>query len=176
MKKVSILLCLLWIGFIFYMSGNNGQVSHEQSIKVTNAIENAQSKLETKLENKTINQRTQGDKNIANKQTAKENQLDHIVRKNAHAFMYAVLALLVSSALFASNKRGGEAIVYIMFICLFYAVLDEFHQSFIPGRTSLVSDVLVDFGGAAIGLIVFYLCYYKVYKKYLIIKKINRTC
>lgn len=56
-------------------------------------------------------------------------------------------------------------IIYILFICLFYAVTDEFHQSFIPGRTSLVSDILVDFMGAMIGLGLFYLSYYKIYKR-----------
>ena len=52
-----------------------------------------------------------------------------------------------------------------MFVCLFYAVTDEFHQSFVPGRGSLVSDVLVDFGGTLIGLTFFYIAYYKIYKK-----------
>ena len=101
----------------------------------------------------------------------KENKLDYVIRKNAHAFMYMVLAFLVSSLFFVYNKRGKNAIVYILFICLFYAVTDEFHQSFVPGRTSLVSDVLVDFGGALIGLTFFYLAYYKIYERYAIKKK-----
>ena len=58
-----------------------------------------------------------------------------------------------------------------MFICLFYAVTDEYHQMFIPGRGSSVSDVLIDFGGALVGLGFFYLAYYKVYVRYSIKKK-----
>ncbi|MCH5138771.1 VanZ family protein, partial [Clostridiaceae bacterium UIB06] len=38
------------------------------------------------------------------------------------------------------------------------------HQSFVPGRTSLVSDVLIDFSGSIIGIAMFYLFYYKLYK------------
>ena len=174
MKKklpIVILLCLFWMGFIFYMSSNNGQISHQESTKVVNLIENTEAKLQDKAENKTTNENSQVDKNTINVQQVKENKLDHVIRKNAHAFMYMILAFLVSNVLFAFNKRGKDAIVYILFICLFYAVTDEFHQSFVPGRTSLVSDVLVDFGGALIGLTFFYLAYYKIYKRYSIKKK-----
>ncbi len=151
MKKFVILLCIFWMGFIFYMSNSNGQISHEESTKVVNFIQN-----KTITENPNVNKKT------VNEQQVKANKLDHIIRKNAHGFMYMILAFLVSSIFFAFNKRGKDAIVYVLFICLFYAVTDEFHQSFVPGRGSLVSDVLVDFGGALIGLAFFYLAYYKI--------------
>ena len=161
MRKIVIILCLFWMGFIFYMSSNNGQISHQESNEVVNLIENTEVTLQDKAENKTTNENSQVDKNTINAQ--QENKLDHVIRKNAHAFMYMILAFLVSGVFFTFNKRGKDAIIYILFICLFYAVTDEFHQSFVPGRASLVSDVLVDFGGALIGLTFFYLAYYKKY-------------
>lgn len=182
MKKITIFLCLFWMGFIFYMSGSNGQVSHNESTKVVNIIEEAKSKLQNQLQNKIISQsesdentnnnqnvnteagkESQVSKSTANLQLAKLNELDHIVRKNAHGFLYMVLAIFVSCALFLNNKKGKDAVIYILFICLFYAVTDEFHQSFIPGRTSMVSDILVDFAGSLLGLIAFYFVYYKIY-------------
>lgn len=159
------------MGFIFYMSSSNGTISHWQSTKVVNIIEEAQTKLQDKTENKTEVKKTQENKNTTAIKNTTENNLDHIVRKNAHAFMYMVLSFLVSSAFFAYNKKGQNVVVYILFICLFYAVTDEFHQSFISGRTSLVSDVLVDFVGALIGLVFFYLCYYKIYMTNIIRRK-----
>lgn len=194
MKKITILLCLFWMGFIFYMSSSNGQISHGESTKVVNIIENTKSKLQAELGNKTntqtqkqiqdanktanVNANTQtqdankatseqkqNDKSTVNVQSQKMSQLDHIVRKNAHGFLYMVLAILVSEALFQCNKKGKDAIIYILFICLFYAVTDEFHQSFVPGRTSLVSDVLIDFAGALIGLAIFYFVYYKTLRR-----------
>jgi len=165
------LLCLFWMGFIFYMSSTNGQISHLESNTVVNLIENTEVKLQNKVEDKTMNNNLQINKNTINAQQVKENKLDYMIRKNAHAFMYMILAFLVSNILFTFNKRGKDAIIYILFICLFYAVTDEFHQSFVLGRTSLVSDVLVDFGGALIGLAFFYIAYYKIYKKYEIKKK-----
>lgn len=164
MRKIVILLCLFWMGFIFYMSSNNGEISHQKSNKIVNLIEN-----------KTKNENSEANKSTIKEQQVKEKRLDYLVRKNAHAFMYMVLALLVSSVFFMYNKRGKNTIVYILFICLFYAVTDEFHQSFVPERTSAVSDVLVDLGGALIGLIFFYLAYYKIYERYAIKKKILIT-
>lgn len=168
MKKIVILLCFLWMGFIFYMSSNNGAISHEQSNTVVKIIEKTESKLKTNGESKAaISKEPKANNNDgkANVKQVKLDSLDHIIRKNAHGFMYMVLALLVSSALFTFNKKGKDAIVYILFICLFYAVTDEFHQAFVPGRTSLISDVLVDFCGALIGLTVFYLFYYKLRRR-----------
>jgi VanZ family protein len=143
LKKIVIFICLFWMGFIFYMSSNNGQISQLQSNKVTNIVEDTESKLKVEYKNKY--------------------ELEHIIRKNAHMFMYMILAFLVSSSFFIYNKKGKNVVIYILFICLFYAVTDEFHQFFVPGRTSLVSDVLIDFGGTVIGLIVFYISYYSIY-------------
>lgn len=164
MKKIVILLCIFWMGFIFYMSSNNGEISHEQSTKVVDLIEN-------KVPSQNSNITTNTNKNTVQTQQLKDNKLDHIVRKNAHAFMYMVLAIFVSCMFFYFNKRGKGIIIYVLFICLLYAVTDEFHQSFVPGRTSLVSDILVDFGGALIGLTLFYLMYYKIYPRFISNKK-----
>ena len=159
-----VLLCLLWMGFIFYMSSNNGEISHRQSSEVVNLIMNAQGKLqngESKItEKQEVNQST-------NKAQAKNiSRLDYLIRKNAHGFMYMILAFLVSGLLFIYDKKGKSAIKYILIICLLYATSDEFHQAFVPGRTSLASDVLVDFLGAIIGVVFFYLLYYKVYEQH----------
>jgi len=163
LRKIVILLCLFWMGFIFYMSSNNGEISHQESNKIVNLFEN-----------RTKNENSEANKSTIKEQQVKEKRLDYLLRKNAHAFMYMILALLVSSVFFMYNKRGKNTIVYILFICLFYAVTDEFHQSFVPERTSAVSDVLVDLGGALIGLIYFYLAYYKIYERYVIKKRKNQ--
>ena len=93
-------------------------------------------------------------------------EIDLIIRKNAHAFEYCMLAVFVANFLFLFGMKGKNALIYIMFICLFYAVTDEFHQMFVLGRGSLVSDVLIDFAGSLIGIGVFYLVYYKIYDRH----------
>ncbi|MEQ8199438.1 MAG: VanZ family protein [Clostridiaceae bacterium] len=50
-------------------------------------------------------------------------------------------------------------------LCLFYAATDEFHQLFVPGRSAMFTDVVIDFSGAAMGTVLFYIGYYRVWIK-----------
>lgn len=165
MKKLLIVLCILCMGFIFYNSSNTGAVSHEQSFALVAFFRSEKAKItDAKV------QQNMGKKSL---QAVKRDQtLDLIVRKNAHALEYFLLALFVSSALFAYGHKGKDAVVYILFICLLYAVLDEFHQKFVPLRTSSVVDVLIDFAGSIIGMTLFYIVYYT--KKYFVINHIKQ--
>jgi VanZ family protein len=89
-----------------------------------------------------------------------ESQIDgihHFLRKCCHLTEYAILALLVFRALTHSRttlppwswpRIGGTLLLVFL-----YAASDEYHQSFVPGRTALFSDVCIDTGGGAIGLL-----------------------
>jgi len=77
--------------------------------------------------------------------------LHHIVRKSAHVAEYFIFSLLVLRGI-RSDRRGlrlawALATIAIVFA---YASLDEFHQSFVPGRTAAFSDVLIDTSGGAL--------------------------
>ncbi|GFZ33953.1 hypothetical protein CSC2_44790 [Clostridium zeae] len=142
---------------------NNGKKSNVQSNSANKTQQNVQASTGSsqKKSAQTIkNSNIQTSSNAAN--------LDYIVRKNAHAFEYIVLAVLVNASFFAFDKKGKQYLIYILFICLFFAVTDEFHQSFVSGRTSLVSDVLIDFGGSLIGICLFYVFYYIVFNRRLV--------
>jgi VanZ family protein len=77
-------------------------------------------------------------------------QFDHIVRKNAHFFVYLVLGVLVFHAL---KRNGGNRNILLAFlICVLYAISDEIHQIFVPGRGPGVKDVLIDSTGAIVGI------------------------
>jgi VanZ family protein len=79
------------------------------------------------------------------------------VRKTAHITEYAVFALLVWWAR-RKSVRGDPRpwnrsdAVFVLGVVLAYAATDEWHQSFIPSREGRVTDVLIDFGGAVVGL------------------------
>ena len=76
------------------------------------------------------------------------------VRKLAHLAEYFLLG--AECALVAALLSGGRPLRYIwscLFVPLAVAVMDEFLQQF-AGRTSLVSDVVVDFAGAIVGVAV----------------------
>ncbi|MEQ8199440.1 MAG: VanZ family protein, partial [Clostridiaceae bacterium] len=91
--------------------------------------------------------------------------LEYIVRKNAHAFEYFILAILTGASFFSHGIRGRRAVVYILVFCLFYAATDEFHQLFVSGRSAMFTDVVIDFSGAAMGTVLFYIGYYTVWIK-----------
>ena len=88
-------------------------------------------------------------------------QIHLILRKCCHLTEYAILGLLVFRALSHSKTglppwswpRVGGALLLVFL----YAATDEYHQSFVPGRTALFSDVCIDTGGAAIGLLAWWI-------------------
>jgi VanZ family protein len=74
--------------------------------------------------------------------------IHHFIRKTGHVTEYFILSLLILRGIRA-GKPGthlGWALVAIAIVAC-YAALDEFHQSFVPGRTAAVSDVLIDTAG-----------------------------
>lgn len=171
------------MGVIFYNSSNNGTVSNDksyavegylkkqynllkksvQSIAKDETVKDNAAKRNTEIKNKAYSNNKVDKKQNINKQS--NEKINIIIRKNAHAFEYLMLALLVANLLFSFDLKGKNAVVYILFICLFYAVTDEFHQMFVTGRSSLVSDVLIDFLGSIIGISLFYSIYYGYYKR-----------
>jgi len=69
--------------------------------------------------------------------------------KAAHVAEYAILGWLVQRA------RGDRRAWWQSWLmAILYAATDEFHQSFSPGRTPRVTDVMIDAVGAGIGMVV----------------------
>jgi VanZ family protein len=82
--------------------------------------------------------------------------IHHVIRKSAHFTEYFIFSLLLLHALRAGRRDFGlRWALIVILIVAGYAALDEFHQSFVPGRGPAVSDVLLDTtGGAAAQLLV----------------------
>ena len=81
--------------------------------------------------------------------------LNYYVRKNAHFIAYFILSVLTMNAFGRSGVKGRKRILRTMLICVLYAITDEIHQLFIPGRAGQVKDVLIDSLGAATGVVVY---------------------
>lgn len=69
----------------------------------------------------------------------------------SHPLMYAVLSFFFFR-LFSKPLRG-RAIAWGLGILLLLALLDEVHQTFVPGRLFSVKDIGYDCLGMAIGLL-----------------------
>lgn len=77
--------------------------------------------------------------------------LSFLERKTAHMFLYFTLALLLLAVLFLWTGRE-RALPAAFFLCAAAAALDEYHQTFVPGRSGEIRDVLVDLGGVLAAL------------------------
>jgi VanZ family protein/glutaredoxin len=71
-----------------------------------------------------------------------------------HAAEYSVLAILLARAVNQglSRRLAAKRGLLAWTLCVLYAVSDEVHQAFVPGRSADPRDVLADAAGAALGL------------------------
>lgn len=74
-----------------------------------------------------------------------------VARKLAHFLEYLVLSVLIYRALDGSTFTRSTALRALALAAL-CAAADEFHQSFVTGRTAALKDCLIDTTGAAAGL------------------------
>lgn len=72
---------------------------------------------------------------------------DLVLRKLAHVAEYAILGALLVRAL------GREPLAFLLGSA--YAVTDEVHQMFVPGREGSPLDWLVDTVGVALGVLLY---------------------
>jgi VanZ family protein len=85
---------------------------------------------------------------LASAPTTNQALIDYLVNKGGHVFVYAVLGWLLSEALtapeagLAVDRRAALATTILAGAVL--AGLDETRQSFVYGRTALLSDAILD--------------------------------
>lgn len=101
--------------------------------------------------------------------------LDFVIKKGAHALVYAILAGLIWRALANRQShpaaatgngpvRGGHVgaplfsavSVQSFSLTLLYAMSDEWHQTLVPGRHGRPFDVMVDLLGVVTALLLIY--------------------
>ncbi|HOJ11795.1 MAG TPA: VanZ family protein [Clostridiales bacterium] len=132
-KLLSWMAVILWMSLIFYLSHQPAAKSSELSTSITEVIIDT---IET----------------VAPQVKIEKGDLHYIVRKNAHFFYYLVLGILVVNALRRSGIYGYKSILLALLICILYAVSDEAHQIFIPGRSGEIRDVIIDSTGSNVGI------------------------
>lgn len=141
------LLVICWMGVIFYLSHQPAAASRSLSEGVLSSI-----------------------LHMLPQEQGKEIALLHsLLRKSAHFIAYFILAILLSQALFSTQMKRATAIsrfCVVWFICFLYAMSDEFHQTFIPGRSGEFRDVMIDSLGSLLGLLLYsVLLYWWTFRK-----------
>jgi VanZ family protein len=77
------------------------------------------------------------------------------MRKLGHWGEYFILSMLFLSALQneTGERRKVRHVIYTLIFVLLYAISDELHQSFVPGRTASFGDVTIDLLGGICGVV-----------------------
>lgn len=73
-----------------------------------------------------------------------------IVRKLAHFTIYLILGLLITN--YIDVYKIDKKLLISLILCFLYAISDEIHQLFVPGRSGEIRDVLIDAFGSFVGI------------------------
>lgn len=76
---------------------------------------------------------------------------EHVWDKALHCIEYGGLALLLCRALLGEGCGWAGALALAFVAASAYGATDEWHQLFVPGRSSDVHDWIADTFGAAVG-------------------------
>lgn len=125
---------------IYSFSAQTGEVSGALSYKVSyEIVETKNEILDSAKSPDQLSQEASG--------------IEFYVRKAAHMTEYCLLAISISFPLYVYGVRGIWLMLLAGFVCVGFAGLDEYHQSFVDARGPSVRDVGIDSCGALIGIL-----------------------
>lgn len=140
LKPLSFLpaLCMLYV--IYSFSAQDGETSGNLSYQISYKI----------VEAKDIITGTNMD---SYELSLAADDIHYYVRKAAHMTEYFLLAIAISFPLYVYGVRGLALMLLAGIFCLGCAGFDEYHQSFVSGRSPGVKDVGFDGLGAFLGIL-----------------------
>ena len=149
MNLFYVTLSLLTIAFIFSLSLQVGEKSSQISFSALKWVLKIFKPITLKRMNKEASDNESYEKEVREAFHPFHEKL----RKFAHMAEFGALAIFIHSATpLHEHIPLFYRVTSTLFFVLLTAVLDEFIQFFVPGRCSKVSDVLIDFAGAVLGL------------------------
>ncbi len=85
--------------------------------------------------------------------------LHFVIRKSAHFIEYGILSALWFRAWYGVRTGASrlQALLPALAVTLLVAIGDEWHQAFVPSRTSSPRDVALDFCGALFAQLVIWM-------------------
>lgn len=136
-KIISITLVILWMIIVFWFSsqvGDDSQVTSGNTIrKIITFINNDIDKLKLEEIIET---------------------LQPFTRKLAHFTLYTLGGILIFNMFSSFKLKNKEKIFFSILSGAVYAITDEVHQLFVPGRSGMIKDVFIDTLGIITGVIV----------------------
>ena len=81
-------------------------------------------------------------------------KVETAIRKIAHFSIYTLVGILLMSLMCTYKIKEIDKIGISLIIGIIYAISDEIHQSFIPGRGPQLTDVILDSMGVLTGIFI----------------------
>jgi len=133
-RTLSWLTLLGWMAVIFLLSSEGHDISSGRSDTFVHALQSIGITWQTDL-------------------------LTFLVRKSAHITAYFILGILAYNVVRLHQQAIQWRIITSISIVALYAISDEFHQLFVPGRSGEVRDVLIDSIAGICGIVIAHYLY-----------------
>lgn len=139
-KRVLFLILLAIAFYVIYnFSAQNGETSGSLSLKVTEFIVKVISKVKNMDEVVKLHY---------------IEKLHPIIRKLAHFSVYTVVGFSIMGFMCTFDIKNIIKVIISFSVGVTYAISDEIHQYFIPGRSARVFDVCIDSLGVLTGIFI----------------------
>ena len=136
-KILKIILIMIWMVTVFKFSDQKGTESSHTSRSFTVTIIQM----------------------ITGKQIDENNhiieKIETVVRKLAHYTIYTIGGFLIMNNEYTKEKALKGKILYSICFGGSYAMTDELHQFFVPGRSARIFDVGIDTLGVITGVLIY---------------------
>lgn len=145
---------------IFMFSAQNAEKSSKTSGVIVNRVVDTVSTVNKKVKKETL-----------------KNSITFYVRKLAHFSIYTLLGIWLLNEMNTFKISTLKRVIISLSFGVIYAVSDEFHQSFISGRSQEIRDVCIDTCGVLFGCILVLLIgkIFKLIKRKFSPNKINSS-
>ena len=140
LRIISIIFVLAWMITVFMLSHQIAEDSSKTSSNFITVI--------IKLFNKDIGQEQLETIML---------KVETIVRKLAHFVLYTLGGMLITIMFINFKEYITKTKITSFLLGATYAITDEIHQLFIPGRSGEIRDVLIDSTGILLGVFIIYL-------------------
>ena len=140
LRIISIIFVLAWMVTVFMLSHQIAEDSSKTSSNFITVI--------IKLFNKDIEQEQLETIML---------KVETIVRKLAHFVLYTLGGMLITIMFINFKEYITKTKITSFLLGATYAITDEIHQLFIPGRSGEIRDVLIDSTGILLGVFIIYL-------------------
>jgi VanZ family protein len=134
MKKVILLIVAICsIATMFYFSSRNAEISSSQSQIILDIIRNFGIEIDS-----------------------------YYIRKLAHFIIFMLIGFCISMFIGSCVESDIITVIISFILSSGYACIDEYIQTFIPGRNGNVNDVMIDICGVIGGIILYFIIIYLI--------------